>query len=175
MSDAHGVLFVIGRGHDAVLTGLRERNFLDRDDAGGGVLFEHFDHARNGFGLGVEAENRIAEGDDEGLISGEMLAGEDGVTQASGRALAGIEKLCGRGRLVNAEVEVVFNRRFITAGDEQNLLDSIGSELIDDVFDNRLAGDGQHFLGLRTGRGQQSGAEAGYGNNSASNHFPFTI
>jgi hypothetical protein len=28
---------------------------------------------------------------------------------------------------------------------------------------------------LRTGRGQQSGAESGYGNNSASNHFPFTI
>ena len=123
----------------------------------------------------MEAENGVAQSDDERLVSGEMLACENGVAQASGDALAGVEKFRGLGGLAGAEVEVILDGGFIAAGDEQNLLDAVGLQLVDHVFDDGFAGDGQHFLGLRTGRGQESGAEAGYGNYSASNHFSFTI
>src|SRR5580658_46842 len=168
MRDAHGALFQFRGRNDTVLSGLRERDFFDRDDAGGGVLFEHLDHARNGAGLRVQAENRIAQGDDEGLVSGEVLTGENGVAQASGSALARVEKFRGPGGFAGAEVEVILDGGFVAAGDEQNLLQTVGFELVDYIFDDGFARDGQHFLGLRTGRGQEPGAEAGYGNYGAS-------
>ncbi len=170
VGDADGVLFIIGGGDDAVLAGFGERDFFHSDDAGGGVLFKDLDHARDGFGLGVQAEDGIAEGDDEGLISGEVLPGEDGVAEAAGRALTGEEKFRGGRGFVGAEIEVILNGGFVASGDEEDLFESVGGELIDDVFDDGLAGDGQHFLGLRAGGGKQTGAESGNGYNSASDH-----
>ena len=169
MRDPDRIFFEIGRRDDTVLSGFRERDFLDGDDAGGGILLEHLDHARDGVGLGMQAEDRIAQSHDKRIVPGEMLTRKDRVAQAFGRALASVEKLC----IAGFEVEMILNRRLVAAGDEQDLLDAVGRQLVDDVFDDRFSRHRQHFLGLRTGGGQKSGAESGNGNNSASNHnFP---
>jgi len=166
MSDADGVVFDARRRDDAVLAGFGERHLFHGDDAGGGIFFEDVDHARNGLRFGVEAEDGIAESDDEGLVSGEMFAGEQGVAQSFGRSLARVEEL----RFGDTQIEVILNGRLVAAGDEQNLLNAVGGELVDDIFDDGLARYRKHFLGLRTSGGQETRAEAGYGNYSASNH-----
>ena len=59
-----------------------------------------------------------------------------------------------------AVIEVVLNGGFSTAGDEDELLNSGGTRLLDRILDERFVDNRQHFLGQRLGGRQKPGAEA---------------
>ena len=57
-------------------------------------------------------------------------------------------------------IEVVFYRVFSSAGNDNNVVNSGGDTLFDDVLDEGLVDHRQHFLGLRFGRGEESSAQS---------------
>src|SRR6267154_533403 len=57
-------------------------------------------------------------------------------------------------------VEMIFDGTLAAAGDDDDVLDAGGHALFRDVLDLRLINDGQHFLGLRFGGGEESSAQA---------------
>ena len=60
---------------------------------------------------------------------------------------------------------MVLDRRFVAAGDEDEMLDAGLARLVDDVLQHRPVDDRQHFLRHGLGRRQKSRAEAGDGQN----------
>src|SRR5262245_37099816 len=56
---------------------------------------------------------------------------------------------------------MIFNRVLATAGDEDDVVHARGNRFLDAVLDDRLVDERQHFLGLRFGGWEKSGAEAG--------------
>lgn len=112
------------------------------------------------------AEDRVAERDRERSVAGEALGAEHGVPEAERPGLARVgeaeaEMLEGEAAqqlLVSAPlehageqrvtVEVILDRALAATGDEDDPLDRRRRQLLDDVLDDGLAGDGQHLLGL---------------------------
>src|SRR5581483_6532309 len=68
-------------------------------------------------------------------------------------------------------IKMVFDRILIAPGDKQDLLNAVSNEFLDNVLDNRLAGDRKHLLGLRFCGRQQPGAVARNRNDSALDHL----
>ena len=64
---------------------------------------------------------------------------------------------------LDRHVEVIFDRVLAAAGDQDDVVDARGDRLFDAVLDDRLVDERQHFLRLRLGGGQKSGAETGGG------------
>ena len=56
---------------------------------------------------------------------------------------------------------MVFDDRLVAAGDEDEMLDAGLARLIDDILDDRLVDDRQHFLGNGLGGGKKPRAETG--------------
>ena len=127
----------------------------------------------------VEADDRVAQGDDERVVADEGTGGEDRVPEAEGAALAGVEVLhrralegeIGEQLLLAAlperlhelfvDVEVVLDRGLALPGDEQDPAHAGAGELLEDVLDDGLAPHGQHFLRLRLGGGQETRPQPG--------------
>src|SRR5207253_1229806 len=63
-------------------------------------------------------------------------------------------------------VEMILDHALVAAGDKDEMLDASLLGLIDDVLDQWLVDDGQHFLWHSVGGGQDAGAEAGDRENS---------
>ena len=61
------------------------------------------------------------------------------------------------------DVEMVFQRAFAAAGDENELLDAGRARFVDRVLDQRAVDQRQHFLRHRLGRRQKARAETGDG------------
>ena len=66
-------------------------------------------------------------------------------------------------------VEVILDGVLAAAGDEDDVGDAGGDRLLDAVLDGRLVDERQHFLGLRLGGGEKTGAEAGGGEDGLTN------
>ena len=66
-------------------------------------------------------------------------------------------------------VVVVLDRALVAAGDEDHVADAGGIGLFDRVLDQRLVHHRQHFLGLRLGGRQKTGAEACDGEHGLAN------
>ena len=62
------------------------------------------------------------------------------------------------------EIEMILDARLVAAGDEDEVLDSRLARLVEHIFERRAVDDGQHFLRYGLGGGQETGAEAGDGN-----------
>ena len=60
-------------------------------------------------------------------------------------------------------VEVILDGALVAAGDEDDLREPGGHRLLDHVLDRGLVHQGQHFLRLRLGGGQEPRAESGRG------------
>ena len=60
---------------------------------------------------------------------------------------------------------MVFDGLLAAAGDDEDLIAAGGHGFFDAVLNDGLVDDGQHFLGLGFGGGQEAGAEAGGGEN----------
>ena len=68
-------------------------------------------------------------------------------------------------------IEVILNDCLVTAGDEDEILDTGFARLVDHMLDQRPIDHRQHFLRHGLGGGQKSGAEAGDGEDSFANRF----
>jgi hypothetical protein len=60
---------------------------------------------------------------------------------------------------LHRHVEVILDRVLAAAGDQQDVVDAGRDRFFDAVLDDRLVHERQHFLGLRLGGGEESGAE----------------
>ena len=64
---------------------------------------------------------------------------------------------------------MVFDRVLAATGDDDDVLNSGGDALLDDVLHQGLVHHGQHFLGLRLGGGEKSSAKPGRRQNRFAN------
>ena len=141
------------------------------------------DHACHDIRLCVEPDNRIAQRNDEGLISHERSGAEDGVPEPQLPALSRVEVLHRvsfelqvlqlllasrlaqvRGQLF-VNVEVLFDRGLAARRDEQNPADPGQAQFFHHILDHRFSADGQHLLGLALRGRQQAGSVASDRNN----------
>src|SRR4029079_13293028 len=106
---------------------------------------------------------------------------EDGVPEAEGFSLSDVRDVDHVGDLahflelfglparlqkrleLDVDVEVIFDRIFPTAGEENGVVDAGGDGLFHSVLNDWLVHQRQHFLGLRLGGRQKAGAETGGG------------
>src|ERR1051326_9194306 len=68
-------------------------------------------------------------------------------------------------------VEMIFDGGLVAAGDEENLLDAVGDQLLDHVLHDRLARHRQHFLGLRFRCRKKTRSQTRHGDHCALNHL----
>ena len=61
-------------------------------------------------------------------------------------------------------IEMILDRRFHAAGDDDHMLDASLERLADDVVEHRAVDDGKEFLGNALGSRKHAGAETGGGN-----------
>ena len=177
------------RLHDAVVRGLLARHFLHRDHATGARRASKTSAMRlTARDTRVQPEDRIAQRHQERLLAGEVLGAQHGVAQALLHALAGVEEvglegfeiefleqvlLVGLGSAceqLGVVIEMVLDRGLAAAGDEQDLLDSVGDQFFDHVLHDGLARHRQHLLGLRLGGRQQPRAQPRHGDYRAFDH-----
>ena len=156
------------------------RHLLERDDRVGPALLEAGGHAAHDVALGVQADDRVAERDDERLVADERPGAEHRVAEAERLPLARVEVLHG-GALELQFAEQVFLAGLAQRSESARRSGRSGSrstpcpgpvmnstrvmptrrQFLDDVLHDRLAADRQHLLGLRLGGRQQSRAETG--------------
>ena len=149
------------------------RDLFNRHSPAGPALAVSCDEPRHQVGA---ADNRVAECDDNRLASCKVTGQSHGVGNPTGSALPRIEhaadpvgnRQIGRinvARLLKkpAEfeigIEVVFDRRLLAAGYQQDLLDTGRTKLFNHVLHDRLPAYREHFLGLRLGCRKQSGSD----------------
>ena len=140
--------------------------------------------------LSIQADDRVAKSDDERLFAREIFAAKNRIAQTSLHPLPGVEEIGPavprnavrqEDRLVRffrssriqlrIAVEMILDRTLGSAGNKEDLGKSVGDQFFRHVLHDRLASDGQHFFGLRLGRGKQTGSVTGDGYDSAANHF----
>ena len=116
----------------------------------------------------------------EGRITDEPLTTQNGVAQPQSLGLTNIDalhvlrlhlahhiqkimlvRLLQRHFQFESEIEVIFNRPLVAPRDKHHLPHTGGVSLFHRVLDQRLVHHGQHFLGLRLGGWQKTGAETG--------------
>src|SRR5262245_520162 len=165
------------RGDDAVLVDLLARDALDGEHrrVAAGAHVEQLAHARRR----RTADDVVAQEDREGLVADERARAENGVAQAERLALAQVRD---RGQLgdgldlgqlvrlaaivqevleLEVRVEVILDRALAATGHDDDLRETRGHRLLDDVLDHRLVDEREHLFRLRFGRGKESGAEPG--------------
>lgn len=169
----------LGAGDDAVLARVFTRHVLHRQDAGAPFveLLHHLGHD------GRLAHHQVI-GQQYGkrVIAHQLARAQHGMTQAQGAVLAYVHALHVVGldaahqleQLVLAGglqfrfqfvggIEMVLDRALGAAGDEDHLTDAGFVGFFYRVLDQRLVYHGQHFLGTGLGGREESGAEAGDG------------
>jgi hypothetical protein len=130
----------------------------------------------------VHADDRVAERDEERPATDERLRAEHRVPEAQQLPLPRVEvphrgpferqlgqqlllaRFAERLDQLAVEVEMVLDRGLARAGDEQHLAGADAGQFLDDILHHGFAPDGQHLLRLRLRGWQQTGAEAGNGN-----------
>ena len=147
------------------MTNLIARHVLERDDAAAPVRFERVAHPPHDVALTLEADDRIAERDDEGIVPDERASREDGVAEPERLALPRVEVVHRRAfegergeQLLLAllaqhlhelfvDVEVVFNRGLPRTGDEEDPPQPGGGQLFEDVCTTGLRPTGSISFG----------------------------
>ena len=128
----------------------------------------------------VGEEELIRQQHGERFVADQMAGAEDGVAESEGLLLAREDSRTGREqRALNLRARCIvaahgemsgeflvvgkmpLERRLVSAGDEDELLDPRGSRLVDRILDKRPVEHGQHLLGHRLARRQEARAHAG--------------
>src|SRR5579864_9171794 len=108
----------------------------------------------------ARAPDRMAEAE-RGLLAGKAHRASLGLV-ARQNLLLGLLAARGQRRveLVHA-IEMILDHTLVAAGHEDEMLDAGLLGLVDDILDQRLVDDGQHFLRHGLGGRKNTGAEAG--------------
>jgi hypothetical protein len=169
----------LARRDHAVAAGLLLRHLHHRDDVAAGlrVRLDHLPQAGH-----VAADQVVDQADGERLVPDHVAGAPDGVAEALGLLLAGVDHVA-RGRHVALEdgelgllalalerveqlegaVEMVLDDRLAAAGDEHELLDARGRGLLQRVLDDRPVDDGQHLLRQHLGGREHARAQPATG------------
>jgi hypothetical protein len=133
------------------------------------LLIEDFDHLLEAGNFGVD--HVVGQENGEGLVADKLAGHQDGVAEAESFFLAdigdmnhvgdgaddvkqvGFVALLEHGLEFIADVEVVFDGLFATAGDDEDLVATGGHGLLDSVLDDGLVDQREHFFGLSFGSG----------------------
>ena len=131
----------------------------------------------------MAVDDVIREQHGEGLVSHQVARDQDGVAESQRFLLADvsyIEEPGDRAHLLaqfdlapprelvlelERDVEMVLNRVFAAPGDEDHHRDARGGHFFNRVLHQGLVHDGQHFLGLRLGGGEEARAQSSHGQN----------
>ena len=109
----------------------------------------------------ARAPDRVAEAERR-LLAGETGGAGFGLVARQNVLLGLLVAARGqRGVEFEHPVEMILDHALVAAGDEDEMLDARLLGLVDDILDQRLVDDGQHFLRHRLGGGQEAGAETG--------------
>ena len=163
-------------GDDAVARDVLARHALDGEHRTVDPL-EHVDQLLDR--RRIRVDHVVAQDDREGLVADQLARDEHGVAEAERLALAHVgevdqvrdladlvELLALAARLekrleLDRDVEVIFDRVLAAAGHQDDVVDARRDRLLDAVLNDRLVDERQHFLRLRFGGGQETGAETG--------------
>ncbi len=164
---------------DAVFVGVGLGHGLDADDVAAdfgvdlGQLLQR---------AGLRIHDHVGQDDGERLRPDDVAGAPDRVAEALGLHLAGEAHLAGLGQLgvhgrqdlglalgqelgleLDLVVEIVLDRLFGAAGDEDDVLDPRLARLFHDIGEDRPVDDVQQLLGRGLGAGQNPRAETGHG------------
>ena len=121
----------------------------------------------------------VAQQNGKGLVSHKTLGPPDGVAQSLGLLLPNVKdvgqvggpphlgqlvvlaRLNQAGLQFGVIVKIVVHGRFGPVGDDQDVLNSCGHRLFDDILNHRLVHQGKHLLGHGLGGGQHTGPQPG--------------
>src|SRR5438105_655732 len=131
---------------DAIVNRLLRRNFFHRNHASRMLRFEYLGHVQNSFRLRVQAQDGIAQRDNERLLARETFAAQDRVAEPVLRALPRIAEM----RLIAVEpdrfqqillvrraqradqlrvgVEMILDGGLVAASDKKNLVDVVRNQ-----------------------------------------------
>ena len=166
---------------DAVPADFLLRHFLHAEDCAF-ALFIDVDQLREAGDRRID--NFIAQDDSERFIADQMLRAEDGMPQSHRFGLADVTEI---GQIRNVPhlvehlafaaaleiffqfertVEVVFDRAFASACDDDDVFDAGGDRFFDDVLNQRFVDQRQHLFGGCFGGRKKACTQSGSGNNS---------
>jgi len=189
LGDAEQLAVLLADPDHAVHVHALVRHLLDRDHVGaGGEVLRGIDHLRQAAALVLH--QHVGEQQRERLAADQLTRAPHRVPEAERLLLAG-EAGRARPRQVLGEkleisallplaqrhlefelaVEVVLDDALVAAGHKDEVLDSGLPRLVDHVLDHRPVDHRQHLLRHRLGGGQESGPQAGDGENSLANRF----
>src|SRR5882724_1178977 len=165
------------------------RDFLDRDDVCGFLDLVRERHHLGEAALRVLHE-LVGQQQRERLVAHELARAPHRVAKSERLLLTREARRPGPGQVVRQELEIVLplalaqrhlelertiemilDDALVTSGDEDEMLDAGLPRLVNDVLDHRPVDDRQHFLGHGLGGGQESGPQAGNGEDSLTDRF----
>ncbi len=182
-SSSNTAAVAVARFGDPVVHDFRPRHTFERHHDVRVRGIELLDHAGHDVRLGVQPDDRIAQGHDKRLVAHQRTGTQHGVPQSQLAALSRVEILhllpfelqihqllfapclAQVGRQLFVDVEMLLDRRLAARRHEQDAADAGQSEFLHHVLHHRLAADGQHLLRLTLRGRQQPGAMSGHGNN----------
>src|SRR5258705_2496558 len=157
------------------------RDFLDRDDVCGAPDLVRERHHLGEAALRVLHE-LVGQQQRERLVAHELARAPHRMAKSERLLLTREARRPGPGQVVRQEIEIVLPLALaqrhleleltvemilddapVASGDEDEMLDAGLPRLVNDVLDHRPVDDRQHFLGHGLGGGQESGPQAGNG------------
>lgn len=162
VDDAVEMRFIFGNLFDG--NGANASGLVNTNELSGGGVFSRDEH--------------IAEKNGERFVADKIARDKHGVAESQRLFLARVADLhhvadlADHFRLIflavlfqkmfqgGRGIEMVFDGIFAFAGDDDDVLDAGSDALFSDVLNLRLVHDGEHFFGLRFGRGEEARAEA---------------
>ena len=161
-------------GHNAVEMSFLAGNLLDGDGAGACGLVD-VDELLGGWI--VAGDEHIAEENCKGLVADKVLSNEDGMAKTKGFFLAGVADLDHVADAPNkfglvlfaffleealekgSVIEVIFDGILPFTGNDDDVLDAGSNAFLSDILNLGLIDNGEHFLRLGLGGGQEARAE----------------
>ena len=170
---------------NAILMGFVVGHFINRDNIAL-MAVVGIDHALQARGFAVM--QHIGQQQGKRLVADNLARAPDSVAETKGGLLAGKTGLAcprqvdfqqfqffdlvavtqGAVQLV-LDIEMILDRALVAACHEDEMLDSGGARLIDDMLDHRTIDDRQHLFGDGLGGGQKTGAQSGHRKNRLAN------
>ncbi len=179
--DAVEAIAHLARGDDAVPADFLLWYLLHTQDRAFALLVDMDQLGETGNG---RVDDFVSEDDGERFVADQMLCAEDRMSESHGFRLPDVAKVGQIGNVphliqhlalaaalqilfqLEGTVEVVFDRAFTSAGDDDDVFDARRDGFFDDVLNQRFVDQRKHLFGRSLGGGEKACTQSGCGNNS---------